>query len=266
MSENEKPENTKDPADQSAQLEDAVVVPEFPVEQTEGEVEAIEEEVEFDLEAQIAAFREQIAAEPENCVHYYNLAEALAELGDAETALAEFDNALKHDVDVAFGAIIHFGIGNLHFNELMKGTSSNVLKSSVGLLSSHKDKTTITQVDDEGYQLPIREFEMAILDLPKLRADEDILSYVSKNAPTKIAGIYYKWGSDLIDKSRQLSEYGDEVKDVQRALKLLKKTLDIDPNHSAAHLMIKLSKQMLAEGWQTYDEFGFLAKEIRGLG
>lgn len=265
MSEDEKnrTENAEDI--EPAPVEGEAVVAGEKARQIEDEAET-GEEVEFDLAAQIAVFREQIGLEPENCVHYYNLAEALAESGDVETAKSEFENALKYDVDGAFGSIIHFGIGNLSFNELMKGTSSNVLKSSVGLLSSHKDKTTITEVDDDGYSLPIREFEMAIRDLPRLKADEEIVSFVSKNAPAQIAGIYYKWASDLIDKSRQLMQYGDEIKDVQKAQKLLKKTLEIDPNHSAAHLLIKLSKQMLAEGWQTYDEFGFLAKEIPGLG
>lgn len=269
MNENEKnkTEGAQDPADDKSipTGEEAVVSGEVEAQAGQQEDETLEE-VEFDLEAQIEAFREQIVAEPENCIHYYNLAEALVELGDSETAKVEFENALKHDVDGAFGSIIHFGVGNLFFNELMRGSSSNVLKSSVGLLSSHKDKTTITEVNDEGYSLPIREFEMAIRDLPKLKADEDILKYVSKNAPLQIAGIYYKWASDLIDKSRQLTEYGGEIKDVQKAQKLLKKTLDIDPNHSAAHLMVKLSKKMLAEGWQSYDEYGFLAKEIHGLG
>lgn len=263
MSEEEDKSKAPNPAENIPEDEKADLPgEEIPVEVEEGE----EEGAEFNLEAQIALFREQIEAEPENCIHYYNLAEALLELGDVENAKAEFENALKYDVDGAFGAIIHFGIGNLHFNELMKGTSSSVVKSSVGLLSSHKDKTTITDVVDEFYTLPIREFEMAIRDLPRLKADEDILNFVSKNAPTQISSLYYKWASDLIDKSRQLTEYGNEIKDVQKALKLLKKTLDIDPNHSAAHLMVKLAKKMLVEGWQAYDDYGFLAKEIRGIG
>lgn len=262
--EKEKPALPEDPAENAPEDEKAGVTgEETPAETPEGE-EA--EEAEFDLEAQIALFREQIVAEPENCINYYNLAEALSELGDIEGAKAEFENALKYDVDGAYGAIIHFGIGNLHFNELMKGTSSSVVKSSVGLLSSHKDKVTITDVVDELYTLPIREFEMAIQDLSRLKADEDILNFVSKNAPMQISSLYYKWASDLIDKSRQLSEYGGEIRDVQKALKLLKKTLDIDPNHSAAHLVVKLAKKMLAEGWQIYDDYGFLAKEIPGLG
>ena len=39
-----------------------------------------EEEGEFDLEAQVEEFRLQIEEEPENCLHHYNLGEALAEL------------------------------------------------------------------------------------------------------------------------------------------------------------------------------------------
>lgn len=254
--------NAENPAENVPEAENADVLGE----EAEIQEEAEAEEAEFDLPAQIALFREQIAEEPESCINYYNLAEALLELGDIESAKTEFENALKYDIDASFGAIIHFGIGNLYFNELMKGTSSSVVKSSVGLLSSHKDKTTITEVDDAFYSLPIGEFEMAIRDLPKLKADEEILSFVSKNAPAQISSLYYKWGSDLIDKSRQLNEYGNEIKDVQKALKLLKKTLDIDPSHSVAHLTVKLAKKMLAEGWQTYDDYGFLAKEIPGLG
>ena len=49
-----------------------------------------EEEVEFDLEAQIEVFRNQIDEDPDNCVHHYNLGEALVELGDLEEALEEF--------------------------------------------------------------------------------------------------------------------------------------------------------------------------------
>ncbi len=247
------------------QPDEAGIVPGEEPESQEVEPGA-EEDTEFDLEAQIALFREQILAEPENCINYYNLAEALAELGENENAKTEFDNALKYDVDGSFGSVIHFGIGSLCFNTLMQGTSSDVVKASVGRLSSHKDKTTITEVNDDGYELPIHEFEMAIRDLPKLKADEEILTYVTKNAPLRISGIYYKWASDLIDKSRQLTLYGGEIKDVQKALKLLKKTLEIDPNHSAAHLVVKLAKKMLAEGWEIYDDFGFLAKQVSGLG
>ena len=40
-----------------------------------------EEEIEFDLEAQVEEFRRLIDEDPENCVNFYNLGEALAELG-----------------------------------------------------------------------------------------------------------------------------------------------------------------------------------------
>jgi hypothetical protein len=30
--------------------------------------------------------------------------------------------------------------------------------------------------------------------------------------------------------------------------------------------MVKYAKKMLAEGWQSYDEYGFLAKQIDGSG
>ncbi len=49
-----------------------------------------EEEVEFDLEAQVEEFRRQIEEEPDNCVHYYNMGEALAELGQLEEAQEAF--------------------------------------------------------------------------------------------------------------------------------------------------------------------------------
>ncbi|MBI4389151.1 MAG: tetratricopeptide repeat protein [Nitrospinae bacterium] len=237
-----------------------------PVEDADADEEEGGEEAEFDLDAQIAEFRRQIEEDPGNCIHYYNLGEALADLGDLEAANNEFENALQRDADGAFGAIIHFGIGSLRFRQLMRGISSNVVKSSVGLMSSHKDKASITDVNEEEYEAPIREFEMAIRDLPKLKADEDIVDYVSKNAPLQIAGSYYKWASDLIDKTRQLTEYGGEIRDLQKAIQLLKKTLEIDPNYAAAHLMTKVAKKMLAEGWQAFDEYGFLAKEIRGIG
>ncbi|MBI4384686.1 MAG: tetratricopeptide repeat protein [Nitrospinae bacterium] len=235
------------------------------VEDAEPGEEEAGEEVEFDLDAQIAEFRRQIEEDPGNCVHYYNLGEALADLGDLETANQEFENALQRDADGSFGAIIHFGIGGLRFRQLMRGISSNVVKSSVGLMSSHKDKASITDVNEEEYEAPIREFEMAIRDLPKLKADEEIVDYVSKNAPLQIAGGYYKWASDLIDKSRQLTDYGGEIRDVQKAVQLLRKTVEIDPNYSAAHLLLKVAKKMLTEGWRIFDDNGFLAKEIRGL-
>ncbi|SVD55434.1 uncharacterized protein METZ01_LOCUS408288, partial [marine metagenome] len=53
-----------------------------------------EEEVEFDLEAQIEEFRHQIEEDPDNCVNYYNLGEALAELGQLEEAQEAFEQAL----------------------------------------------------------------------------------------------------------------------------------------------------------------------------
>ena len=48
--------------------------------------------------------------------------------------------------------------------------------------------------------------------------------------------------------------------------KLLKKTLEIDPNNSAAALLNNLAKKMITEGWAIYDQYGFLAKEISGTG
>ena len=56
-----------------------------------------DDEVEFDLEAQIEAFRQQIEEEPDNCVHHYNLGEALAELGQTGEARTEFERALELD-------------------------------------------------------------------------------------------------------------------------------------------------------------------------
>ena len=46
----------------------------------------------------------------------------------------------------------------------------------------------------------------------------------------------------------------------------MKKALEIDPNHSQANLMSKYAKKMLAEGWKAFDEYGFEAKNIEGLG
>jgi len=136
----------------------------------------------------------------------------------------------------------------------------------VGLHSAHKPGDQIVDVHSEDYQPLIDEFEMAVRDLPKLKADDEIVDFVAENAPNQLANVYYKWASDLIDKSRQLNKYGDEVKDVKQALKHLKKTLEIEPNHSQATLMVKYSKKMLAQGWESYDEYGWLAKEIAGDG
>jgi len=222
------------------------------------------DEAEFDLEAQIEVFREQIAEEPENCVHHYNLGEALEELECHDEAKAEFDLALKYDHDKGFGSIIHFGLGSLYYRQLMQGTSANVVLSSVGLHSSHSDKVNITEVNDQEYQLPVDEFEAAIRDLPHLKADEEIYEEISRDAPLNIANTYYKWGSDLIDKARQLNKYGGEIQDAKRAQKYLKKTLKIDPNNSAASLLVNVSQKMLAQGWKTYDEYGFEAKDIPG--
>ena len=44
------------------------------------------------------------------------------------------------------------------------------------------------------------------------------------------------------------------------------KTIDIDPNHSQANLMVKYGKKMIQEGYSIYDEYGFVAKEIPGAG
>ena len=88
------------------------------------EEEEEEEEVEFDLDAQIEEFRHQIEEDPENCVHHYNLGEALAELGQSEEAQEAFEQALLLDKNQAFGAIIHFGIGNLYYHQLMSGIQS----------------------------------------------------------------------------------------------------------------------------------------------
>ena len=232
----------------------------------EQDFEGEEEEVEFDLEAQIEEFRCQIEEEPENCVHHYNLGEALSELGDTEEAKAEFDLALGYDKEKEFSSVIHFAIGELYYNLLISGIHGTVVRSSVGLHSAHKAGDTITEVNSEDYEVPISEFESAIQDLDLLKADDDIFEYINQNAPRHIADTCYKWASDLIDKSRQIELYGDEVKDVKMAQKLLKKTLDIEPNHSQAALMVKYAKKMLLEGWQAFDEYGFEAKKIEGSG
>jgi tetratricopeptide (TPR) repeat protein len=225
-----------------------------------------EEEVEFDLEAQVEEFRRQIEEDPDNCVHFYNLGEALAELGQLDEAHESFAQALLLDEDRSFGAIIHFGIGNLYYHQLMSGIQSTVVKSSVGLHSQHRAGTQISSVNDDDYATPLREFEASLQDLPTLQADEEIMEYISKNVPQQIATIYYKWASDLFDKARQIDKYGGEIKDIKQGLKLLKKAIDIDPNHTQANLMVKYGKKMLQEGFSIYDEYGFEAKEIPGTG
>jgi tetratricopeptide (TPR) repeat protein len=225
-----------------------------------------EEEIEFDLEAQVEEFRRLIDEDPENCVNFYNLGEALAELGQTGEAKEAFEKALELDENQEFSSIIHLGIGNLYYHQLMSGIQSTVVKSSVGMLSQHKQQNTINSVSDNDYSIPIGEFEKAIKFLPTLNADEEIVDYVRKNAPTQISTIYYKWASDLFDKARQLEKYGDEVKDIKQGLKFLRKTIEIDPNHAQANLMVKYGKKMLLEGFSIYDEYGFEAKIIPGTG
>ena len=248
---------------------EAVEADDTNLQETEAKLESWEEEeeeVEFDLDAQIVEFRRLIEEDPDNCLHHYNLGEALEELGNADEARLEYEKALECDKDGDFSSIIHFGLGNLFYERLLSGVQSVVVHSSVGLHSAHKPGDQIVEVHAEDYQPLIDEFEMAVRDLPKLKADDEIVDFVSENAPNQMANIYYKWASDLIDKSRQINKYGAEVKDVQQALKHLKKTLEIEPNHSQAVLMVKYAKKMLAEGWQAYDEYGFLAKQIDGMG
>ena len=224
------------------------------------------EEVEFDLEAQVEEFRRQIEEEPENCVHHYNLGEALAELEEIDEAKTAFEKALELDQDKAFSAIIHFGLGGLYHHELIAGIQGNVVRSSVGLHSQHKAGCQIIEVNDDDYETPLKQYEAAIKMLDSLQADEEIVDHVKENAPKQIADIYYKWASDLIDKSRQIKVYGDEIKDVKQSLQYLKKALELSPNHSQAQLMVKYARKMLQEGWDIYDEYGFVAKEIQGVG
>jgi tetratricopeptide (TPR) repeat protein len=235
-------------------------------EESEEEFGEEEEEVEFDLEAQVEEFRRQIEEDPDNCVHFYNLGEALAELGQLDEAHEAFEQALLLDEDHSFSAIIHFGVGNLFYHQLMSGIQSTVVKSSVGLHSQHRAGTQISSVNDDDYAIPLREFEASLRDLPTLQADEEIMEYISKNVPQQIATVYYKWASDLFDKARQIDLYGDEVKDIKQGLKHLKKAIDIDPNHTQANLMVKYGKKMLQEGFSIYDEYGFEAKVIPGAG
>lgn len=275
MKDEEKQEEVKDPEPVSQNEEPEAQDPESEVaDPEEGGAELAEtvdeleeeEEVEFDLDAQIEEFRRQIEEDPENCVHHYNLGEALVELGVQEEAKSEFELALEYDKDDQFSSIIHFAIGNLYFQELISGIQGTVVRSSVGLHSAHKAGDQITEVLSEDYELPIKEFELALAKLSSLKADEEIVEYVSKNAPQQIADAYYKWASDLIDKSRQIDYYGEEINDVKESLKHLGKTLEIDPNHSQANLMAKYAKKMLQQGWASYDEYGFEAKNIQGLG
>jgi tetratricopeptide (TPR) repeat protein len=232
----------------------------------ESEFDEEEEEVEFDLEAQVEEFRRQLEEEPDNCVHFYNLGEALSELGQMDEARESFEQALLLDTTQEFSAIIHFGIGNLYYHQLMSGIQSTVVKSSVGLHSAYKVGEQITSVHDDDYAIPLREFEASVQNIPLMKADEEIVDYISEHAPQQIATIYYKWASDLFDKARQIENYGDEIKDIKRGLKHLKKTIDIDPNHGQANLMVKYGKKMIQEGYSIYDEYGFVAKEIPGAG
>ena len=240
------------------------------VEEDEADLDRLEKEggdlAEFDLEAQIEEFRAALEEEPDNCIHHYNLAEALEESGEREEARKEYERALECDTEHDFHAIIHFGLGNLIYHQLLSGIQSVVVKSSVGLHSAHKPGGSIVDVYEEDYSVPIHHFQKAMEYLSQLKADEDLVDYISKEAPVQLANIYYKWGSDLIDKPRQITKYGGEIKDVQKAQKLIKKTLEIDPNHSQANLMLKYTKKMLAEGWKAFDEYGFEAKNIEGLG
>ena len=90
---------------------------------TESEEEELEdedeEEVEFDLEAQVEEFRRLIDEAPDNCVNFYNLGEALAELGQLSEAKEAFEQALVLDENQEFSPIIHLGIGNLYYHQLM---------------------------------------------------------------------------------------------------------------------------------------------------
>ena len=275
MNPEETEENTEQPSaeeeiDPNLQEAEAEAEAEAEEEVDEATLDKLEKEggdlAEFDLEAQIEEFRAVLEEEPDNCVHHYNLAEALEELGDREEAKAEYERALECDTEQDFHAIIHFGMGNLIFHQLLSGIQSVVVKSSIGLHSAHKPGDSIVEVFDEDYTVPIHHFQKAMEFLPQLKADEELVDYISKEAPVQLANIYYKWGSDLIDKSRQIAKYGGEIQDVQKALKLIKKTLEIDPNHSQANLMSKYAKKMLAEGWKAFDEYGFEAKDIPGLG
>jgi len=231
------------------------------------EVDQVEgEEVEFDLEAQIEVFRLQIEEEPDNCVYHYNLGEALAELDQTDEAKAEFERALELDQDEAFSSIIHFSLGSLYYHQLISGIQGTVVRSSVGLHSQHKPGAQLVDVNNDDYEIPLREFKAAIEMIDRLQADEEIVDYVKDSAPRQIADIYYKWASDLIDKSRQIEMYGNEIKDIKESLQYLKKTLELSPNHSQAQLMVKYARKMLQEGWSIYDEYGFVAKEIQGTG
>ena len=250
--------------EESETVQSSTNIQESGSETTENDEE--EEEVEFDLEAQIEEFRQQIEEEPENCVHHYNLGEALAELEQTDEAKAEFERALELDEDKAFSAIIHFSLGGLYYHEMIAGVQGNVVRSSVGLHSQHKAGCQIIEVNDDDYEAPLRQYEDAIKMLDTLQADEEIVDHVKENAPKQIADIYYKWASDLIDKSRQIEVYGGEIKDVKQSLQYLKKALELSPNHSQAQLMVKYARKMLQQGWDIYDEFGFVAKQIQGVG
>ena len=265
----EKPDEVKSEEKNSSSKKDEIEHIDTVDQETEpdlSDIELEEDEAEFDLEAQIEEFRRQIEEEPKNCVHHYNLGEALAELEEIDEAKTEFEKALELDQDKAFSAIIHFGLGGLCYHELISGIQGNVVRSSVGLHSQHKAGTQIVEVNDNDYEAALKQYESAIKMLDTLQADEEIVDHVKENAPRQIADIYYKWASDLIDKSRQIKLYGDEIKDVRQSLQHLKKTLELSPNHSQAQLMVKYARKMLQEGWDIYDEYGFVAKEIQGIG
>ena len=110
---------------------------------------------EFDLDSQIEEFRALLEEDPDHPIHHYNLAEALEESGEREEARAEYERALECDTDEDFHAIIHYGVGNLIYLQLLSGIQSVVVKSSVGLHSAHKPGDSIVEVFDEDYTVPV---------------------------------------------------------------------------------------------------------------
>ncbi len=165
---------------------------------------------------QIEEFQKQIRENPQDILACYNLGDTLQGIGRNDEAMDAYNKALKLDVNRDYTAIVHYNLGTFHYN-------NNRIEEA------------------------IKEFEHTIQDLPKLKAKEDIRSDIAMKAHNNL-------GSALLSKTQRKESYYSEEDDLEKAEENFRKALEIDSTYYSAKKNLEVVREMIAGGWNVYDE------------
>lgn len=175
----------------------------------------------------IEQLRERIAENPKDIVAHYNLATSLPP-DQKEESLRLYKRALELDVKKEYGAVVHFNLGVI--THLQKGN----LDAAIG------------------------EFEEAAMDLPTMKANEELRR---KHA----ARIHYNLGVIYFKRTQRLEHYGKEQEDMQKAVESFRETLKYNPNDLDAQQKLRNIENLITHGWFVTDDKGKIIKFFAGI-